>query len=99
MKQELFIGSEVVGYSLLTKNIISVMGRPYIYGMPTKDDVLRIVYRGLTRTCGLTEMDFLGGFDTGEVRMRKRQGQYTLWMIYGLLRGRISEVNKEMKIY
>lgn len=66
--------------------------------MPTKEEVLEVVYRGLTRTCGLSLDEFIGGYGTGAVRMSKRKGQYTLWMIYGLLRGRIREVNKEMKV-
>ncbi len=94
MIQSLYIGDEVVDYSLLSKHIMAVLGRPYIYRTPTKEEVLKIVYRGLTRTCGLSETEFLGGYDTGYVSMRKRKGQYTLWMVYGLLRGRISELNK-----
>lgn len=66
--------------------------------MPTKEEVLEVVYRGLTRACGLSLDEFIGGYGTGAVRMSKRKGQYTLWMIYGLLRGRIREVNKEMKV-
>lgn len=95
MKQELYIKGEVIGYSLLTKHITAVLGTAYIYKTPTKEEVLGIVYRGLTRNCGLTQSEFIGGFNTGTVWMSKRKGQYTLWMIYGLLRGRIREINKE----
>ena len=54
MKKELYIKGEVVSYTLLTKNITAVLGKAYIYKVPTPEDVLRIVYRGLLRTCGLT---------------------------------------------
>ena len=94
MKQELYINGEVVGYSLQTKNITSVLGNAYIYRVPTSVDVLRIVYRGLLRTCGLTQEEFVSGFNSGTVWMSKKKGQYTLWMIYGLLLGRIKEINK-----
>ena len=97
MKQELYIKGEVVSYSLLTKHITAVLGKAYIYKSPTTDEVLKIVYRGLTRTCGLTLGEFIGGFNTGVVWMSKKKGQYTLWMIYGLLQGRINEINKEMR--
>ena len=97
MKQELYIKGEVVSYSLLTKHIEAVLGKAYIYKSPTTEEVLKIVYRGLTRTCGLTLSEFVGGFNTGTVWMSKKKGQYTLWMIYGLLQGRIREINKEIK--
>ena len=97
MKQELYIKGEVVGYSLLTKNITAVLGKAYIYRVPTSEDVLRIVYRGLLRTCGLTLDEFVSGFNSGTVWMSKKKGQYTLWMIYGLLQGRINEINKAYK--
>lgn len=95
MKQELYINGEVVGYTLLTKNITGVMGKAYIYKSPTINEVLRIVFRGLDRTLGLTESEFVSGFDTGNVYMRKKKGQYTVWMIYELLRGRINQINSE----
>ena len=95
MRQELYIKGEVVGYSLLSKHITSVLGRAYIYKVPTTEEVLKIVYRGLNRTCGLTQDEFVGGFNTGTVWMSKKKGQYTLWMIYGLLRGRIREINND----
>lgn len=95
MKQELYIKGDVVSYTLLTKNILAVMGKAYIYKSPTPEDVLRIVYRGLTNTQGLTLDEFIGGFNSGTVWMRKKKGQYTLWMIYGLLQARINEINKE----
>lgn len=94
MKQELYIKGEVVSYTLLTKHITAVLGNAYIYKAPTPEDVLRIVYRGLLRTCGLTLEEFVSGFNSGTVWMSKKKGQYTLWMIYGLLRGRINEINK-----
>ena len=97
MKQELYINGEVVGYTLQTNNITSVLGKAYIYKAPTPEDVLRIVYRGLLRTCGLTLEEFVSGFNSGTVWMSKKKGQYTLWMIYGLLRGRINQINKEYK--
>lgn len=93
MKQELFINGEVVSYSLLTKNIVGELGRAYIYKSPDLSAVLRIVYRGLTRNYGLTMDEFVSGYHTGTVRMSKRKGQYTLWMILGLLRSRIKEIN------
>ncbi len=95
MKQELYIMGEVVSYTLQTKNITQVLVRAYIYKVPTPEDVLRIVYNGLLRTCGLTLDEFVQGFNSGTVWMSKKKGQYTLWMIYGLLRGRINEINKE----
>ena len=95
MKQELYINGEVVGYTLLTKNITGVMGKAYIYKSPTINEVLRIVFRGLDRTLGLTESEFVQGFGTGNVYMRKKKGQYTVWIIYGLLRGRINQINSE----
>lgn len=98
MRQELYINGEVVGYSLLTRHITGVLGKAYIYRSPTPDDVLRIVYRGLTRTCGLTLEEFVGGFNTGVVWMSRKKGQYTLWMIYGLLQGRINEINKSFVV-
>lgn len=97
MKQELYIKGEVVGYTLLAKNITAVLGRAYIHRVPTPEDVLRIVYRGLLRTCGLTLDEFVSGFNSGTVWMSKKKGQYTLWMIYGLLQGRINEINKAYK--
>lgn len=69
-----------------------------IYKVPTTEEVLKIVYRGLNRTCGQTLDEFVGGFNTGMVWMSKKKGQYTLWMIYGLLRGRIREINKSSYI-
>lgn len=65
-----------------------------IYKVPTTEEVLKIVYRGLNRTCGLTLDGFVGGFNTGTVWMSKKKGQYNRRMIYGLLRGRIREINK-----
>ena len=78
MKQELSIKGEVVSYTLLTKNITAVLGKAYIYKVPTPEE-------------------FVSGFNSGTVWMSKKKGQYTLWMIYGLLRGRINEINKEYK--
>lgn len=98
MKQELYIHGEVVSYSLLTKNVTLVLGKAYIYKQPVMREVLEIVYRGLTRTCGLTLDEFVQGFNTGTVWMSKKKGQYTLWMIYGLLQSRIREINKEFQI-
>ena len=98
MKQELTVNGEVVSYTLQTKHITSILGKAYIYKTPTPEDVLRIVYRGLTRTCGLTQSEFVAGFNTGLVWMSKRRGQYTLGMIYRLLQGRINEINKEYQI-
>lgn len=98
MKQELYIEGEVVSYTLLTKHIEGVLGKAYIYRQPTAEDVLKIVYRGLTRTCGLTLDEFVGGFNTGTVWMSKKRGQYTLWMIYGLLQSRIKEINKNFQV-
>lgn len=98
MKQELYINGEVVGYSLQTKHITSVLGKAYIYRVPTPEDVLRIVYRGLLRSCGLTQEEFVIGFRTGTVWMSKKKWQYTLWMIYGLLQGRINEINKSFVV-
>lgn len=97
MKQELYIKGEVVGYTLQTKNITAVLGKAYIYRVPTPEDVLRIVYRGLLRTCGLSLDEFVSGFNSGTVWMSKKKVQYTLWMIYGLLQGRINEINKAYK--
>ena len=94
MKQELYVNGEVVGYSLQSRHIMSVLGKAYIYRCPTTEDVLRIVYRGLDRSCGLTQEEFVSGFHSGSVWMSKQKGQYTLWMIYGLLRGRIREINR-----
>ena len=34
MKQELYINGEVVGYTLQTNNITSVLGKAYIYKVP-----------------------------------------------------------------
>ncbi len=96
MRQELYINGEVVSYTLQTKHIESVLGKAYIYKSPTPEDVLRIVYRGLSRPCGLTLDEFVSGFNSGTVWMSKKKGQYTLWMIYGLLRGRIKEINKSL---
>ena len=93
MKQELYVNGEVVDYSLQSRHIMSVLGKAYISKTPTPEDVLRIVYRGLTRSCGLTQEEFVSGYHSGRVWMRKQKGQYTLWMIYGLLRGRIREIN------
>lgn len=93
MKQELYVNGEVVGYSLQSRHIMSVLGKAYIYKSPTPEDMLRIVYRGLTRSCGLTQEEFVSGFHSGRVWMSKKKGQYTLWMIYGLLRGRIRDIN------
>lgn len=98
MKQELYINGEVVSYSLDTKSIESVLGRAYIYKVPDWQDVLKIVYKGLTRTCGLTMDDFIGGYESGTVWMSKRKGQYTLWMIHGLLHSRIKSINKAYSI-
>ena len=96
MKQELFINGEVVSYTLQTKHITAVLGKAYIYKVPTPEDVLRIVYKGLLRTCGLTLEEFVVGYHRGSVWMSRKKGQYTLWMIYGLLRGRINEINKRL---
>lgn len=98
MKQELYIKGEVVSYTLQRKHIEGVLGKAYIYKTPTPEDVLRIVYRGLLRTCGLTLDEFVQGFNSGTVWMSKKKGQYTLWMIYGLLRGRINEINKALRV-
>ena len=97
MKQELYIKGEVVSYTLQRKHIESVLGKAYIYRTPTVEDVLKVVYRGLLRTCGLTLDEFVSGFNTGTVWMSRKKGQYTLWMIYGLLRGRINEINKNYR--
>ena len=93
MKQELYVNGEVVGYTLQTRHITSVLGKAYICRTPNPEDLLRIVYRGLTRSCGLTEEEFVSGYHSGRVWMSKQKGQYTLWMIYGLLPGRIREIN------
>ena len=45
----------------------------------------------------LTLEEFVSGFNSGTVWMSKKKGKYTLWMIYGLLRGRINEINKAYK--
>lgn len=95
MKQELYINGEVVGYTLQTNNITSVLGKAYIYKVPAPEDVLSIVYRGLQRTCSLTLEEFVSGYNSATVWMSKKKRQYTMWMIYGLLRGRINQINKE----
>ena len=88
MKQELYVNGEVVGYTLQSRHITSVLGKAYIYRTPTPEDLLSIVYRGLTQE------EFVSGYHSGRVWMSKQKGQYTLWMIYGLLRGRIREINR-----
>ena len=39
MKQELYVNGEVVGYSLQSRHIMSVLGKAYISKMPTPEDV------------------------------------------------------------
>lgn len=95
MKQELYIDGDIVSYTLQTKNITSVLGKAYIYKSPTPEDVLRIVYKGLLRNHGLSQEEFVSWWKTGRVWMSKKKGQYTLWMIYSLLRGRINEINRK----
>ena len=87
----------MISITLLAKNITAVLGKAYIYRVPTPEEVLRIVYRGLMWTCGLTLEEFVQGFSSGTVWMSKK-GKYTLWMIYGLLNGRIKEINKAYKM-
>ena len=48
MKQELFMEGEKVSYSIQAKNVVSVLGKVYIYRKPTMEDILRIVWLGLT---------------------------------------------------
>lgn len=94
MRQELFIKGEAVSYTLETRNVTAVLGKAYIYKVPTPQDVLRVVYRGLMSTRGLTLDEFIAGYNNGTVWMSKRKGQYTLWMLYGLLQGRIRKINR-----
>ena len=97
MKQELYINGEVVSYSLQRQNIVKVLGKTYIYKVPVPEDVLRIVYKGLTRSCGLTSDEFVSGFNNGKVWMSKKKGQYTLGMIYRLVQSRINEINRDYR--
>lgn len=58
MKQELTIEGEKVSYSIQEKNVVSVPDRVYIYRKPTTEDVLKIVWMGLTSQKGLSFDDF-----------------------------------------
>ena len=94
MKQELMIEGEKVSYSIQAKNVVSVLGRVYIYRKPTIDDVLKIVWLGLTNQKGLSFDEFRKLHALGLVRMSKRRGQYTLGMVYWLVMGRVREINR-----
>lgn len=95
MKQELMIEGEKVSYSIQAKNVVSVLGRVYIYRKPTIDDVLKIVWLGLTNQKGLSFDEFRKLHALGLVRMSKRRGQYTLGMVYWLVMGRVREINRK----
>ncbi|WP_262499256.1 hypothetical protein [Prevotella falsenii] len=41
-----------MSYSIQEKNVVSVLGRVYIYRKPTTEDVLQIVWMGLTSQKG-----------------------------------------------
>lgn len=87
MKQELFIEGEKVSYSIQTKNVVSVLGRVYIYRKATTEDVLKIVWMGLTSQKGLSFAEFRKMHALGLVRMSRRRGQYTLGQVYWLVMG------------
>lgn len=88
------IEGEKVSYSIQAKNVVSVLGRVYIYRKPTIDDVLKIVWLGLTNQKGLSFDEFRKLHALGLVRMSKRRGQYTLGMVYWLVMGRVREINR-----
>lgn len=97
MKQELMIEGEKVSYSIQAKNVVSVLGKVYIYRRPTREGVLRIVWMGLTSQKGLSFDEFRKMYVLGLVRMSKKRGQYTLGMVYWLIMGRVREINRKMK--
>ncbi|WP_279054233.1 hypothetical protein [Hoylesella timonensis] len=74
MKQELFIEGEKVSYSIQTKNVVSVLGRVYIYRKATTEDVLKIVWMGLTSQKGFelcrVQEDACLGFGENEQEAR-----------------------------
>lgn len=97
MKQELTIEGEKVSYSIQEKNVVSVLGRVYIYRKPTTEDVLKIVWLGLTNQKGLSFAEFRKMHALGLVRMSRRRGQYTLGQVYWLVMGRVREINRRMR--
>ena len=94
MKQELTIEGEKVSYSIQAKNVVSVLGRVYIYRKPTTEDVLRIVWMGLTSQKGLGFDEFRKMYALGLVRMSRKRGEYTLGQVYWLVIGRVREINR-----
>lgn len=97
MKQELTREGEKVSYSIQEKNVVSVPDRVYIYRKPTMEDVLKIVWMGLTSQKGLSFDDFRKMYALGLVRMSKKRGQYTLGQVYWLIMGRVREINLRLR--
>ena len=93
MKQELQIGGVTVRYTLEEKNITAVLGGVYIYISPTFDELLEIVYRGLTATYGYGLSEFIYAVKKGKIRMSRKKGQYTMYDIRRLVRSRVNAIN------
>lgn len=93
MIQEIFIEGEAVKYSIQEKHVISVLGQVYIYKVPTFEDLLHIVFLGLSDQKGLRFEEFRNMYHTGVVYTSRRKGQYGLFEVRRLVRARIKEIN------
>lgn len=98
MIQEIFIDTDRVRYSIAEKHVIAVLGSVYIYKVPTFDNLLEIVFRGLTDQKGLTFEEFRYMYYTGIVRTSKKKGQYTFFMVRQLVMARVKEINRKAKL-
>lgn len=105
MTQDIQINGATVRYALNTDAIIDVLGNvPNLAGairlyvrLPTYEQALRIIYRGLLTNHGYSERGFINAYYKGLVHPYKHKGQYTVSLVRYRILARIRQINKEQR--
>lgn len=105
MIQEIQINGIPVRYALTSDNIIDVLGTlPSTVGgarlfvrLPTHEQALRVIYRGLVSAHGLSERGFINAYYKGIVHPYKYKNQYPVSLVRYRILERIRQINKEQR--
>jgi len=98
MIQQIMLDGFAVDYVIGTGNIVKVLGTVYIYKVPTFDDILKIVYLGLTRTDGYTLDEFVAAFRRGKIYTSRKKGQYSMSQIRWRIMSRVRQINRTREV-
>lgn len=105
MIQEIQINGTPVRYSLNTSSIIAVLGNVSTVSgivqlyvrLPTYEQTLRIIYRGLASTRGYSVNGFINAYYRGNIHPYKYKNQYPVSLMRYHILARIRQINKEQK--